>query len=276
MTMQLPAYIGNGLEKLKTYLVGGEHCQAVIPIEPSTAVTGTLAATNAAVVADVSINNSVVVSVTGTFNLSVIFEASLDNSNWFPVYLMQQSNRSLYGSANISAATAFTGLVSGWVSFRVRCSAFTSGSAAIRIQRSIATPSKSDQSLASGSSFIGYTKPQQTYKGAAAVKQILSLATDNAQLIRAGAGAVFGAELSNNGTTWCYVKLYDKASAPVVTDSPKLVLGLPPNTARNLHFGDMGLLFNLGIGLRIVKGAAPNDATFPAANQVLAAIQYYG
>ena len=227
-------------------------------------------------VADVSINNSVVVTVTGTFNLSLIFEASLDNSNWFPVYLMQQSNRQLYGSAALSTVSAFSGLVSGWAYFRVRCTAFTSGSAAIRLSRSLATPSKPEQFLPGGTNFIGYIKPYQTYGGAAAVRQVLSLATDNAQLIRAGAGAIFGAELSNNGTTWCYVKLYNKATAPLVTDIPKLVIGVPPNTARSLHFGDIGLLFDVGIGLRIVKGLADNDATLPAANQVAVALQYYG
>ena len=78
-----------------------------------------------------------------------------------------------------------------------------------------------------------------------------------------------------------YLKLYDKASAPVVgTDTPKLTLGLTSNTVYNgssviaaplgfeFSFNDVGVSFVNGIAYAITKLAPDADTTAILAGDV--------
>ncbi len=267
--IQLPSYIGNGLEKLRTYLVSNEHCQAVVPVEPVGQITGTLGALNAAVEADTSISNTVVVAVTGTFNLTLAFEGTLDGTNWLPLPAMNHSNRAMYTALAATVAAMYTLPTMGLAKIRVRASAYTSGSAAIRLARSISPPFMNQAMPTS-------VKAAQSTTGCATLNHHISSATDNAKVVRSSSSAVYHADISNNNTTWCYLKLYDKATTPLANDVPRMVIGIAPNSSRTANFGDIGVYFTAGLGMRIVRGAADNDATFPAAGQVVVALQFYG
>lgn len=95
-----------------------------------------------------------------------------------------------------------------------------------------------------------------------------SLATTNGALISntaRSAHKVMGRKATANSA---WLKLYNKATAPVVgTDVPLVTLELPGNATFDLDL--KGLTFTLGLGIAITAAAADNDTTAVAAGDVL-------
>ena len=102
----------------------------------------------------------------------------------------------------------------------------------------------------------------------------VSLASTNATVVKASSGQVYTYMCFNNGAVWAYVKLYDKVAVPVpASDTPRLVIGMPPGGGANLSVGQ-GIAFAAGIGFAITGGIADNDATAVNANQVVLNLLY--
>jgi hypothetical protein len=101
-----------------------------------------------------------------------------------------------------------------------------------------------------------------------------SAATTNAALIITGTSGLTSLYATNTGASAAFVKLYNKATAPVVgTDIPEMVIpipaavaGLPGVAAPNIGF--IGMRFALGLGIAITGGAADTDTSAVAAGQV--------
>jgi hypothetical protein len=91
--------------------------------------------------------------------------------------------------------------------------------------------------------------------------------------VKSAPGQVGGWYLSNNAAAVRYVKLYDKAAAPSSSDTPKITILLPPNSAANVLAG-AGIDFTSGIGIRVTTGVADNDSGSPTANDVLINLFY--
>lgn len=97
----------------------------------------------------------------------------------------------------------------------------------------------------------------------------------NADVIKAAPGKVHGWHLVNKSAATRYVKLYDKATTPVVgTDTPAITVQIPANSAETFNLGNNGPQFDTGIGVGIVTGAADSDTTAPTAGDVIAQIFY--
>jgi hypothetical protein len=86
----------------------------------------------------------------------------------------------------------------------------------------------------------------------------ISAATDNATVVKASAGCVYGVNVSNSNGAARYLKLYDKATAPTAADTPKMTIFLPLTSSINKIF-PVGLQFSVGIAFRCVTGIADND-----------------
>jgi hypothetical protein len=115
-----------------------------------------------------------------------------------------------------------------------------------------------------------------TVAGPGEVHRLLSAANSaNATNVKSVPGKLYKLE-GWNAAVVTYLKLYDKASAPAETDTPKLTIYLPASLKFNLDFGASGLLFPTGIGYRLVTGNADNDNTSVAAAAVLAFNLVYG
>jgi hypothetical protein len=99
----------------------------------------------------------------------------------------------------------------------------------------------------------------------------LSANTANAECIKAGVVDLGYLECFNIGTARAYVKLYDKATAPAATDTPKMVIALPagPDGQVPAHLPLKGVRFWLGLGIRIVTGIADSDNTSVPANEII-------
>jgi hypothetical protein len=63
-----------------------------------------------------------------------------------------------------------------------------------------------------------------------------------------------------------YLKLYDKASAPAETDTPRKTLALPAETAFCLDQDD---LFGTGLGYRLTTASADNSTAAVAAGDIV-------
>ena len=101
-----------------------------------------------------------------------------------------------------------------------------------------------------------------------------SAASTNGQLILTGSSGLHAFYGTNIGATAAIVKLYNKATAPVVgTDTPAMIIPIPaavggvPGTAP-LPVGFSGFRFALGLGIAITGGMADSDTTAVAAGQV--------
>jgi hypothetical protein len=104
------------------------------------------------------------------------------------------------------------------------------------------------------------------------VYRAISAASTNAAVIKASAGRIAGGVLSNTTAAWRWVKLYNKATAPVPgTDIPAFTLGVPPNNTLDIAalFDLYGMFFPAGIGIAITAAAADADNTAVAANEVV-------
>jgi hypothetical protein len=101
-----------------------------------------------------------------------------------------------------------------------------------------------------------------------------SLATTNIALVLTGTSGLQAFYATNTGATIAFVKLYNKATAPVLaSDIPAMILPVPAAVSGvpgvcTLPIGFSGFRFALGLGIAITGGVADNDTTVVAAGQV--------
>jgi hypothetical protein len=104
-----------------------------------------------------------------------------------------------------------------------------------------------------------------------------SAATTNAKLLLTGPTILHSVQASNLNAALRYLKLYNKATAPVpATDTPVMVIPIPAGGAAavNLNFGNLGAKFPLGLGMALTVNAIDTDATAVAAGEIKTAISY--
>jgi TM2 domain-containing membrane protein YozV len=101
-----------------------------------------------------------------------------------------------------------------------------------------------------------------------------SAAGTNLALILTGTSGLHAFYATNTGAAVAYVKLYNKAAAPVLaSDVPAMIMVVPAAVGGvpgvcTLPIGFQGFRFALGLGIAITGGAADTDATAVAAGQV--------
>lgn len=275
MPITLPSSVQNAV--VHTVLRGGEHVQAVVPVNAYTTATGNITATGQTVQANCVDANFAVIAVTGTFSLTLAFEVSLDGSNWFPVQATRVDSATIETSSGaITAARAWEVSVAGFAFVRARCTAYTSGTGAVAIALSSAGADPAPAvSLASGSNLAADVGMQYRANatGAALIRHIVSAASTNATSVKASAGRVVGWSLANTTASWRFVKLHNTASTPTAGSGVVQTIAIPPNGLASWTSA-VGIAFTTGIGLTIVTGAADTDATAVAANDVVGDLFY--
>lgn len=117
-------------------------------------------------------------------------------------------------------------------------------------------------------------KLQATTSGGATPYKRISAGTTDAANVKASAGQVYGVHVENSGASACYLKLYDKATAPTVgTDVPVAVYRVGAGSSRDI-IAPNGMAFTLGIGIGIVTGITDSNTTSVNANEVMVNIEY--
>lgn len=264
--------------------------------------TGNITAATSSVPLTVGRISNVVVHVVGTFTgVNFAFEGSLNSTNgtdgnWFAVQAVRSNANTIENLSGVLGAPPAYGWdlsVNGLNWFRVRATAWVSGTAQVLIQPgAYATepipaqqisgtqpvsgtffqatqPVSGTVTLAAGANLIGDVGLQvrASAVGAASIHHIVSAATTNVAQIKATAGRVMGYCLSNTTTTWRYVKLHNVAAATAGA-GVVMTIGIPPNSkAQNVT--TTGIAFATAISRSIVAGAADADATAIAATDVV-------
>lgn len=274
----LPTSLQNARIETYTRLDGADtvHVQAVVPANPFAEVSGTLgAAAQTVAVSGFRDASGILVVVSGTFSGTLAFEASVDGTNWYAIVMSRASTSTFESTRALTGATleAWRANIAGWPQFRVRCSAYTSGTASIRlVGTSVPFEPPGNQSgvLAAGSAAIGDVGLQvrANATGASTIHHVVSAATTGAAVVKASVGRVLGWCLSNTTASWRYVKLHNLATTPTPGAAVALTIALPPNATVAVAI-PQGIGFSAGIGRSTVTGAADSDATAVAVNDIV-------
>jgi hypothetical protein len=90
------------------------------------------------------------------------------------------------------------------------------------------------------------------------------------ELINVGSTRLYRLNIVNTAASIIYVKLYDKATIPLSTDTPictfAVASGVGINVVHNFVAPD---IFSAGLGVRCVTGSADNDVASPATSPIL-------
>lgn len=263
-----------------------------------TQITGSLTALNGVVQIDTTKGALVTAFISGTYSQTFTFEI-FDGTTWYPVAAKRGDTTAVASStgALVSSSVVFQVPCQGAPQMRIRCSAFTSGSAAI-VLRSLAIGSDpvngvvitgtvpvsgtvtanqgTMAALPAGANAIGDVglQARANATGAMLNARVMSAATVNNTLVKASAGRVLGWSLSNTSAAAKFVKIYNKSSAPIAgTDTPVLTLVIPAG-GTIIFSSNIGIALATGFGYAITNLAADADTTAVALNDVIGGIFY--
>lgn len=159
---------------------------------------------------------------------------------------------------------------------RIRMTAWSSGTATGFLRASTSTLPLdaliTSVSLAAGSAAIAIGLVAPAIPATPYI--VNSAASTNSALILTGTSGLQALYATNIGATAAYVKLFNKATAPVVgTDVPAVIIPVPAAVAgvpgvAQITPGFSGYRFLLGLGMAITGAAADADTTAVAAGQV--------
>lgn len=258
-----------------------------------------IASANSAVEIAVDGRTTLGIQVTGAGTGALSVQATIKGDVWVTLSALSLMN-SATGALISVIPSATPGLyqldVSGFSKVRVTALAAVTSNYTVDLRLSAGTSMLAlDTPLPAGSASIGNLGTVATVTTVGAVTGItngvavapsvsvggytipytlISLATTNATLVRAGAGNVGFISLQNTSAAIKYVKLFNKATAPVPgTDTPVQNLAIPIGGIVVLPI-TAGLRFSLGIGLAITGAAALLDATAVAAGDVIVNMHY--
>lgn len=229
-------------------------------------VTGNITAVGQDVRCDVTTASNVMLYCTGAFvGSNVVFEGSLDGgANWFSLQAVRSNANIVENTTGVLSGPsgyAWELSVNGLTHFRVKASAFTSGTQTWQIVRGAYATEPIPATQAHAVTQSGAWAVTDTPTAPSSFV-LVSAASTNATLVKASPGMLYEVSISNVTGTACYVKLFNKASAPTVgTDVPSLTIPVAAGQAVGLEFGVLGKRFPVGIALAVTGAIAATDAT---------------
>ena len=243
-------------------------------------------------------NTSLGIQVTGTYTGALSLQITLDGTSWVTVggVPLINVNTGGYLAAITSALVgAFQADVGGFLKARITGLAAMSGTATVSL-RATSNPSMLalDAALPTGANTIGAVNvaAAQTLATVTTVSTVTSVAsstpavitaanlssaaTTNATSVKTSSARVWQITATNIGAAVCFLKLYNKASAPSVgTDAPFETFSIPAKgVPLNLQFGAMGLLMATGLAYALTNLITDADATAVVLSQVKLSISY--
>lgn len=239
-------------------------------------IVGNLTALGNTLVADVTDASNVMLHVKNTGSAAMaagafVFEGSLDSTDgsdgtWFSIQAVRSDGNTVENGRTTSSLAAGAGQGYAWELsvnavrwFRVRCStAVTASSIATWtiVRGTYATePIPAVQSHAVTGSVTANPPTGSAIN-------VTTTASTNLSSQKASAGNLFEISASNPTATPAFLKLYNKASAPVVaSDVPILIIPIPASGQISLEFGDLGKRFTNGIAMAVTGAIGVTDAT---------------
>jgi hypothetical protein len=147
-------------------------------VPPDVTATGSLTSTTSVTTGTLNGKDTTAIQITGTWVATLQFEATVDGTNYFAVNAITPSTGVLATSTTANGNWQVD--VAGYLNFRVRCSAFTSGTAVVSISASSGGGAMGlDAPLPAGTNIIG----------ALVANQSTNIAQMNGVTVTMGAGA---------------------------------------------------------------------------------------
>tara|TARA_R110001592_G_scaffold85153_1_gene251484 strand:+ start:10210 stop:10632 length:423 start_codon:yes stop_codon:yes gene_type:complete len=101
---------------------------------------------------------------------------------------------------------------------------------------------------------------------------VISAATTNEAFLKKGKGSFYGISLTNTGASDAYIRIFDKASAPVsASDTPIAIFAMQADSVNNF-FLPIPVGLKNGLAINITGLATTGDATAVATNQVVGSV----
>jgi hypothetical protein len=121
-------------------------------------------------------------------------------------------------------------------------------------------------------------QPGPTTSGGLSMICYLDLDEGACEVVKASAGQLYSAWVTNRATSTRYVKFYNATSATIGTGTPDITIGIPGNSSDDigavLNAGGHGVAFGTGICVGASTGFAANDTGAPDANDVIITVFY--
>jgi hypothetical protein len=245
------------------------------------AITGNITANGGTVFCSCERFSNLMIHCTGTFStVNVTFEGSLNSTNgsdgtWFTVQAIRSNANTIETTTgNLSAAPAYAWelSVNGLKYFRVRATAWTSGTQAwTMVPGTYATEPIPGAQVSGTQAVSGTVTANQGTFTAPSATFLTTTASTNAGFSKASAGTVYSIGISNPTGSTVYVKLFNKTSAPTVgTDVPVLSFPVAAGASLAFPFGATGQRFGTGIAHCVTGGAADSDTSNAAAGAKVA------
>lgn len=228
--------------------------------------------------------DAVTVDVRGTFVGTLLVEGSTDGINWTQCTATINPATGASGSTSFTAANQAQFYIGGYTTVRTRVSAFTSGSMTVSIEEAAGFEISQivgtvTTSAAAGTTLMGDVsmQPRATTGGLSAPARLLTAAAStNPTSVKASAGRVYKIIGYNASATVKFLKLFNKASAPVTgTDTPVVTIPLPPSKEFSIDLGPFGMYLATGIAYAITGAVADLDNTALAAGDVVGMNLWY-
>lgn len=102
---------------------------------------------------------------------------------------------------------------------------------------------------------------------------LASAASTNATSVKASAGQLYGYTLLNTNASIRYLAFHNTAGTPTAGSSVFFKMGIPALGGANVVF-PAGVAFSTGIAITTITGAADNDSTGVAANDLIINLWY--
>lgn len=233
--------------------------------------TGTITtSTSTVVLTGITGQGGVCISIRGTYaGVNFTPEVSSDGTTYTTVSMSRQDTPQLQQTSG-----ALTNTTRMWIAptlgctyFRVRATAWTSGTATINLFASLAAVPTAVQTLPSGTQTITGTvtaNPVLTTSGGGLPYKYLDL-NNTGQVVKAGKAYLSDIYVYNNTGATIYVKVYNKATAATSADTPVQVYGVKAGDG-TVILGVQGVQLATGCSIRCTTGVADADTTSPAAN----------
>jgi hypothetical protein len=253
-------------------------------------VTGNITANGQTAVCPCSRGSNIIAHMVATSLVghNATFEGSIDSTNgtdgaWFAIDAKRTNANTVELVTGVLAATpayAWELSVNGFKYIRVRATAHTSGTAAWKFQQAPYATEPIPASQVSGTQPVSGTVTATVTGGTVlpvtpTTTFTNSAASTNPTSIKASAGTLWSAIVSNINASTRYVKFYNLATAPTVgTSTPVFTVAVPSGGTVTVTGGSNGIRFATGIGLAITAGAADSDTAAVAAGDVKVATSF--
>ncbi len=161
------------------------------------ATNGSLGALNAAATLTLRGQGTATVQVVSIGSQTLAFEGTVDNTNWFALNAVTVGTGAIVTTT--TSASQFTVDVASLVGFRVRCSAYTSGSASVFLNASLQSSAVSlDTPLPTGTNTIGALTANQSVNVAQIAAATVSTAAAGVQKVGISGNAAAAIDAANN------------------------------------------------------------------------------